>query len=432
MKIRDFLQGPFPPEFWLDWNKKHPDRAVLTRMYVVGFKGRHADPDGRAAEVLRRYRLLDASGSARACIAALDVVNGEWRGPPAPAVGRYVDVASSDALYDGLPLRCSERHAAPAVIDVVRLDVDLKPPPYAVRREGGRVKIVDRQSGAVVKEVSESRYDVKRVARELGVLPGALVEAERWGGSERPPPGVLSLHIRRIRERLGAKGFDAAFMLSGSKGFHVLFALERPVPAEWRPAIVRGLAAWLGVEVDGRALDARRKLRVPWTVNTETGELARFVDPETLEPLRDFAWPRPIPLAVAKTLAALYAESRVERPAPAPRRAGRWLDILLKIVEENPGLRHDCRRRLAGLWGCGCARDGIDVETCTSLFAGALGLGHVPHEYRRMIRDSHEVCAAALARGGKPLFSIKNALKCRREELWYCIAECLGAPGGQR
>jgi hypothetical protein len=319
MRIKEFLRGPLPDDVLQELEAKFG--GPLARLYVVGFKGRYVNPDGKAEEVLARFGLLAQDSGVKACTAGYDIIEGRWRGPPVSIVGRYVDVASSDAIFVGAPRRCRAAEAKPAVIDIIRLDRDFKAPRFVVKRAGGKVQVIDRSSGVVVKEFPEKKYSVKAAAKALGVPPGELVEAERWGEDGAAPAEVLKRHVRLAAERAAAKKLDVRFMLSGAKGFHVLLTLERPAPAEWRPAIAKKLAEWLGIEADPAALDLARKLRVPWTVHTETGRLAVFVDPKTLEPV-EFDWPRPVPYALAKTLAALGMSASWRPPRPGARRLG--------------------------------------------------------------------------------------------------------------
>jgi hypothetical protein len=223
-------------------------------------------------------------------------------------------------------------------------------------------------------------------------------------------------------------------MLSGAKGFHVLLTLERPVPAEWRPALAKKLAEWLGVGADPAAFDPSRKLRVPWTVHTETGRLAVFVDPETLEPV-EFAWPKPIPYALAKTLAAFAVADSLKlvprgRPKAERRRVG-WVPYLEAVAAANPGLREDCRKRFSALFGCACAVDAVSPETCAERLAAALDMSELPHAYASAMERAYDVCAKRIAEGGKPLYSIKRALTLDVGEgegkVWYSIRECITA-----
>jgi len=322
MRIREFLRGPLPDDVLKEQEAKLG--GPLTRVYVAGFKGRYVNPDGRAEEVLAKFGLLAQGGGVKPCTAGYDVVGDRWRGPPVSVVGRYVDVASSDALFAGVPRRCMAAETKPAVIDMIRLDIDLKPPKFIIKRPSGKVLVIDRKSGVVLKEFPEKKYSAKAAAKALGVPPDELRWAELWGEDGSAPLDAIQRQIKFVAER-AAKRFDVRFMLSGAKGFHVLLTLERPVPAEWRPAIAKKLAEWLGVEADPAAFDPARKLRVPWTVHTETGRLAVFVDPKTLEPV-EFDWPKPIPHDLAKTLAALgrsdvwSAPRWPEATRPKPRR----------------------------------------------------------------------------------------------------------------
>jgi hypothetical protein len=428
MRIKEFLRGPLPDDVLQELSKKLG--GPLTRLYVVGFKGRYVNPDGKAEEVLARFGLL-ARGGVRACTAGYGVVDGKWYGPPAPAVGRYVDAASSDAIFVGAPKKCRAAGAKPVVIDMIRLDTDLKSPEFIIKRADGKVLVIDRKSGVVLKEFPEKKYSVKAAAKALGVPPGELVEAERWGEDGAAPAEVLKRHVRLAAERAAAKKLDVRFMLSGAKGFHVLLTLERPAPTEWRPAIVRKIAEWLGIEADPAAFDQARKLRVPWTVHTETGRLAVFVDPKTLEPV-EFDWPRPVPYALAKTLAALgmSASWRLPRPGaePKPRRGG-WVPYLEAVAAANPGLKADCRKRFSALFGCACAVDGLSAEACAERLAAALGAAELAREYAAAMERAYEACARRIAEGGKPLYSIKRALTLDvgdgEGKVWYSIKECI-------
>jgi len=53
MKIKEFLRGPLPDNVLKELEAKFG--GPLTRLYVVGFKKRHVNPDGKAEEVLKRY-----------------------------------------------------------------------------------------------------------------------------------------------------------------------------------------------------------------------------------------------------------------------------------------------------------------------------------------------------------------------------------------
>jgi len=431
MKIREFLRGPLPDDVLKEQEAKLG--APLTRLYVVGFKGRYVNPDGRAEEVLARFGLLAQNGGVRPCTAGYDVVGDRWRGPPASVVGRYVDVASSDALFAGAPRGCRAAEAKPVITDIIRLDKDFKAPRFIVKRAGGKVQVIDRGSGVVVKEFSEKKYSAKVAAKALGVPPDELIKAERWGEDGAVPASILKSHLWLLARRAARKKLDFRVMFSGARGFHVLFTLERPVPAGWRPAIAKKLAEWLDVEADPATFDPARKLRVPWTVHTETGRLAVFVDPKTLEPV-EFDWPKPIPHDLAKTLAALGMSDVWSAPRPGPkpkpRRTG-WVPLLEKVAAENPGLKSDCRKRFSALFGCACAVDGLGVETCAGRLAAALGFNEMPQEYLSAMKRGLEVCAKRIAEGRKPLFSIRRALTLDAGDgegkIWYSIRECVTA-----
>jgi hypothetical protein len=432
MKIKEFLRGPLPDDVIHELETNFG--APLTRLYVVGFKGRYVNPDGKAEEVLAKFGLLARGGGVRPCTAGYGVVGGRWYGPPAPAVGRYVDVASSDALFAGAPRGCKAVEAKPAVIDIIRLDRDFKAPRFIIKRAGGKVQVIDRGSGVVVKEFDEKKYSVKAAAKALGVPPGELIKAERWGEDGSALLDAIRRQIKFVAER-AAKRFDVRFMLSGAKGFHVLLTLERPVPAGWRPAIAKKLAEWLDVEADPATFDPARKLRVPWTVNTETGRLAVFVDPKTLEPI-EFDWPKPIPYDLAKTLAALGMSASLPIPRwpeatrPKPRRRG-WVPYLEAVAAANPGLKSDCRKRFSMLFGCTCAVDGLGAEACAERLAASLGFDEMPREYLSAMKRGLEVCSKRIAAGQRPLFSIKRALALDVGDgegtVWYSIKECITA-----
>jgi hypothetical protein len=432
MKIREFLRGPLPDEALRELEAKYG--GPLTRLYVVGFKKRYVNPDGKAEEVLSRFGLLARGGGVKTCIAGYSITEDRWIGPPASVVGRYVDVASSDAIFVGAPQKCRAAGAAPKVVDIIRIDRDFKTPKFVVKRAGGKVLIIDRASGVVVKEFSEKEYSAESAAKVLGVPPDELTWAERWGEDGGAVlASILKSHLWFLARRAAKKKLDFRVMFSGAKGFHVLLTLERPVPAEWRPAIARKLAEWLGVEADPAAFDPTRRLRIPWTVHTETGRLAVFVDPRTLEPV-EFDWPKPIPHALAKTLAALgtSASWRPPRPEPKPKpRRGGWVPYLEAVAKANPGLRSDCRRRFSALFGCGCAVDAVSPEACAERLAAAIGVAELPQVYTAAMERAYEACAKRIAEGQKPLYSMKRALSLDRGEgegkVWYSIRECITA-----
>jgi hypothetical protein len=427
MKIKEFLRGPLPGDALQELEVKFG--GPLTRMYVVGFKGRYVSPDGKAEEVLSRFGLLARGGGVKPCTAGYGAVDGKWYGPPATAVGRYVDVASSDALFAGAPRRCRAADAKPAVVDIIRLDKDFEAPRFILKAAGGVVQVIDRRSGVVVKEFEEKKYSAKSAAKALGVPPDELAEAERWGEDGAVPAEILQLHLWRVARRAARKKLDVRFMFSGARGFHILLTLERPVPAEWRPAIARKLAEWLDVEADPAAFDIARKLSIPWTVHTETGRLAVFVDPKTLEPV-EFDWPEPIPYDLAKTLAALGKSISWEpsRPKAKPRRIS-WGPYLEALAKANPRLREDCRKRFSALFGCACAVDTVSPETCAERLAAAIGVAELPQVYEAAMERAYEACARRIAEGQKPLYSIKRALTLDvgdgEGKVWYSIKECV-------
>jgi hypothetical protein len=423
MKIREFLRGPLPDDALQELEVKFG--GPLTRVYVAGFKGRYVDPDGKAEEVLARFGLLAGGGGVRPCTAGYDVVEDRWIGPPASVVGRYVDVASSDAIFVGAPRRCKAAEAKPAVVDIIRLDRDFEAPRFILKAVDGKVLVIDRGSGVVVKEFDEKRYSAKSAAKALGVSVDEIRRAELWGEDGAVPADILKSHLRFLARRAAKKKLDFRAMFSGARGFHVLLTLERPAPAEWRPAIARKLAEWLDVEADPAAFDPARKLRVPWTVHTETGRPAVFVDPKTLEPV-EFDWPKPIPYALAKTLTALGMSASWSPPRPEPKpkpRRGGWVPLLEKIAAANPGLKSDCRKRFSALFGCACAVDAVSPETCAERLAAAIDVAELPQVYTAAMERAYEACAKRIAEGQKPLYSIKNAVGGKK--VWYSIRECL-------
>jgi hypothetical protein len=117
-------------------------------------------------ELLRAVVYLYGEGGA--CVSFLDLRRRRWTGPSLEeALRGGAEVASSDALYAGSPAKCREDGAQPVWLDVLTLDVDLKPPPVVARVEDGRVIFADRSTGEVVKRVSQSRLEdaAKELAR---------------------------------------------------------------------------------------------------------------------------------------------------------------------------------------------------------------------------------------------------------------------------
>ena len=385
-------------------------------------------------ELLRAVVYIEQGG---ACVSFMNTANGRWvSGEPIwKAARRGADIASSDALYVGSPAKCREAGAAPAWLDLVTLDIDLKPPPIVVERDGGRYVIRDRASGEEVRRVSENklRAAVKEAARRYGIPPIEVYDAMYWGVGEYPAWEYVLRKARRVMQTLRRLGADAMFVYSGAKGFHVKLTLPRLYYADLRPALARGLAQLLEVEVDRQTLDIRRKLRVPYTVNSKTGQEAFIFDPATGEKIKELKWPKPVDPAFVGFL--IQQSPRPAKPAaqaetPARRRTG-WVPLLEKIAAANPGLKADCRKRFSALFGCACAVDGLDAESCVKRLAAALGFDEMPREYLSAMKRGLEVCAKRIAAGLKPLFSIKRALVLDvgdgEGKVWYSVRECLTA-----
>jgi len=237
-------------------------------------------------------------GEGRACISLMDVGSREWLGEPIwEARRKKVDIASSDALYAGRPsTKCREEGAQPRKLDVLTLDIDLKPPPIIIEKAGGKALIRSR-SGGVVATVAEAELGdaVPALAAKLGVPTSRLRSAIYWGSGEYPPFTAILNEARRVHNMLTSFGIDAMFIYSGAKGFHVKFVMPKLYDAAFRPRLARGLADFLGIsDADPHAFDVNRKLRVPYTVNSKTGRLAFIFDPVTGEEIRELKWPKPI------------------------------------------------------------------------------------------------------------------------------------------
>jgi hypothetical protein len=381
-------------------------------------------------ELLRAVVYIEQGG---ACVSFMSTGSGRWvSGVPIwKAVRWSADVASSDALYAGSPAKCREAGTGPVWLDLVTLDIDLKPPPIIVERDGGRYVIRDRTTGEEVKRASESRLKaaVKEVARRYGIPPIEVYDAMYWGGGEYPAWEYVLRKARRVMQTLRRLGADAMFVYSGAKGFHVKLVLPKLYYADLRPALARGLAQLLDVEVDRQTLDVRRKLRVPYTVNSKTGLEAFIFDPTTGEKIRELKWPRPVDPAFVGFL--IQQPPRLAKPtapeAANPRRTS-WVQILEEIAAANPKLREDCRERFSLLFGCGCAVDGLDTEACEARLAAALGMDELPRVYVAAMKRAFNVCAKRIAEGQTPLFSIKKALSHEGEgKVWYSIRECITA-----
>ena len=378
-------------------------------------------------ELLRAVVYLYGEGGA--CVSFLDLSRRRWTGPSLEeALRGGAEVASSDALYAGSPAKCREDGAQPVWLDVLTLDVDLKPPPVVARVEDGRVIFADRSTGEVVKRVSQSRLNgaVKELARRYRVRPAAIYDALYWGDGEYPSWMLILRKARRVKNLLSRLGVEAMYVYSGAKGFHVKLVLPRLYAAEARPVLARGLAQFLDVEADPVTFDVRRKFRIPWTVNKKTGDLAKVFDPVTGEEVKELVWPKPVDsLFIGFLLPAMRAPAEAPQPAARRRRSGA-VALLVEVARRNPRLREDCRKRFTAAFGCFCATEQMPLETCAKLCAEALGFSEMPREYYSILKYRYSQCA----RREKPLFSVRELLTCRAGA-WYCIKECVdAAPGG--
>jgi hypothetical protein len=322
MTIEKFLQGPFPPEVW-----KGVGGGWLRGVVVIAPKGLEKPPERVLADRALRKYLVDEGGRLRpACVFKFDVVNGRlFEDCPIWKLKGSFDMAMTDVVYDGHPRRCVEDGLKPVWMDIVRLDVDLN---------------------------------------SLDDLEG---------------------EVRRIRNRAAELKIDIRIMFSGAKGFHIWTVLPRPYPADKRPVLVEGLAALLGVSVDRQTLDVKRKLRVPYTVNTKTGNLAQFIDPATLEPIKpgDFTWPKPLPESLVEYLIRFGA------PPPQPRQENRpaWLSPAKRGAKGVPGW---VRRLIDYMCEKGELCHYARVAVVRSLLAAGWSVEQVVELFRRCARDFEE------------------------------------------
>jgi len=375
-------------------------------------------------------------GEGRGCISFMNVGSKEWLGVPIwEARQKGIDIASSDALYAGRPrARCREEGAQPQKLDVLTLDIDFKPPPVTVERDGDRYVIKDRASGEVVKRASGSRLEraVKEAAARFGIKPTDIYDAVYWGEGERPPFEYILRRARRVHNILRSFGIDAMLIYSGAKGFHVKLVMPKPYDAAFRPRLAKGLAELLGIsDADPHAFDINRKLRVPYTVNSKTGRLAFIFDPVTGEEIKELRWPRPVdPSFIGFLMQSRPAKPAAQKAEGQPRQVvwRPWIPLLEQVAAMNPKLKEDCRKRFSALFGCACAHDGLDDETCAEKLAAALGMQSVGM-YAAAMRNGFKACAARIASGQKPLYSIRRALTLSADEggggVWYGIRECI-------
>ena len=367
-------------------------------------------------------------GEGRGCISFMDVGSRGWLGEPIwEARRKKMDIASSDALYAGRPsARCREEGARPSKLDVLTLDIDLKPPPVAVEKAGGKALIKSR-SGGVVAAVAEAELSdaMPALAAKLGVPTSRLRFALYWGSGEYPSFAAILNEARRVYNMLRGFGIDAMFIYSGAKGFHVKLVMPKLYDASLRPRLAQGLAEFLGIsDADPHAFDVNRKLRVPYTVNSKTGKLAFIFDPVTGEEIKELKWPRPVdPSVIGFLIQPRPAKPALQRTVGSAR-SSVWrpqVPLLEQVAAMNPKLKEDCRKRFSQIFGCACAHDGLDDETCAEKLAAALGMQSLG-QYAARMAYGFKSCAARIASGEKPLYSIRRALT---GNVWYSIKECV-------
>jgi hypothetical protein len=259
------------------------------------------------------------------------------------------------------------------------------------------------------------------------------------------------IDVARLLKRIG---LDARFMITGNRGYHVLFTmplikdylpngdtdLHLP-PADMRPVIYMVLAKKLGINVDTHAMDVKRKMRMPYVQHGKTNKWSYFVDPFNIThdshyqikiPIinpDEFTWPKPIPdhtfsYIIKKYLEVKELRTAINHVSGDNKTRGEWgakgLEILRCLLQNCPGLKSDCRARFSHVWGCLCAMSNMSLDDCVNEF-----LSHVTCEgsnckaYEYNIKYHYNKCAKA----GKPLFSVGKALS--SNGAWYSITECI-------
>nr|KJR72403.1 MAG: hypothetical protein TU36_02290 [Vulcanisaeta sp. AZ3] len=249
-------------------------------------------------------------------------------------------------------------------------------------------------------------------------------------------------------------GIDARFMITGNRGYHVLFTMplikdylpngdtDLHLPtADMRPIIYSGLAKIIGVNVDTHAMDTKRKMRMPYVEHGKTNKWSYFVDPFDVTydansqpkytPINPdaFTWPKPIPDYIFNEFIKTYWSAKTLRTAinhvnGDNKTRGDWgakgLEIMRCLLQNCPSLNNDCRARFSHVWGCLCAMSNVSLDDCVNEF-----LSHITCEgsncnaYVYNIRYHYNKCAKA----GKPLFSVSKALS--SNGAWYSITECI-------
>jgi hypothetical protein len=328
-------------------------------MVVMGFKERAVERP-ECKQVLERLGLL-RDGKVRPCVISYDILNKtfyrSWLNKYFARVVGCVDVAFSDALYDGLGGGCTERGARPERLDLLRIDVDV---------------------------------------------------GENWRGV-----------ARRIYLRLRLRGIDARYMFSGNKDFHIWLVMpkiggELP-PAAWRPYIIDAIATIARVEVDRAAMDPARKLRLPYSIHTETGRYTYFFNPETGDE-EQFTWPAPLPEDFVKNAALLTPPQRPlqrQRLARGANDALKAVEAVIRRILERQGWERlrDGRARLSHVYGCACAASGLALDECIERFKALVEDGE---RYIYNVKYHYGKCAKGW------LFDVN---KLCGGGAWYSVAE---------
>jgi hypothetical protein len=347
MTIIDFLCGPFGcGDYWVRFNRGDKERwaerwgvgprEVLSRFVALYDPAER--PPVEKLDLLKRWRLL-GDGGLKVCMVAFDVVNKTFHPDIriSALIGVY-NIAHSDALFDGLARHCTMHGAKPTVLDHMRVDVDV---------------------------------------------------------GERATAEEILRTAQAVKARLARYGIDAAFMYSGAKGFHLWFTFEEPVPAEYRPDLVKAVAEIAETAVDTQAMDVARRLRTPYTVNLKTGQRARFFDPDTGSWTK-FTWPKPLTAERIKQLVVLGRDLKIESRCRSDTKTGgeiatrgvpRWVRRLIDYMCETGELCHYARvavvrSLLVAGWG---VEQVVDLfKRCAKDFDERRTRYHVEYEKRRL------------------------------------------------
>ncbi|MEL9991285.1 MAG: hypothetical protein QXP98_08155 [Thermoproteus sp.] len=337
MKWSEVLAGPFGRDYWLSYNRGGKQEVAerwgvkdLPDVYVRNLSVYGPSPEAaRSLPPPFKYRLIKKDGDPLpACRFNYAVTTDEYI-PKAPwwRLDGIYNIAFSDLLYDGniysgKEWKCTAEGLKPAVADIIRLDVDL------------------------------------------------------------PAPSELDNAVKQVLARLEKLGLDAAVLDSGARGFHVWFVPEVPVPAKFVPALRRGLAARLDLEVDPQTVgDPMRCFRMPWTINLKSGRRAKFI--------HGGPWPKPIALEEIKALILIGMEVKMAdlRPPPKePRRIPRWVRRLIEHMCQTRELCHYGRVAIArSLLAAGWSIDQVvEVFKCVEDFDEKKTRYHVEYEAKRL------------------------------------------------